>query len=307
DYTFAQIGIVEPTVDWKANCGNLSAAVGAFAVDEGLVRPVEPTTPVVAFNTNTQKKIYVDVPVRGGRAAVTGDTRIDGVAGTGAPLLVDFRDSAGTATGSLLPTGRARDTFALDDRPVEGSIVDVANPSVFVRASDFGLAGTELPAQITGDAALLDRLQAIRGQAAVRLGFVDDWREARLKSPSVPFVILVSPPADYVAADGREVRAGDVDLVGRPISAAGFAHKSFQGTGSVCTAVAALIPGTIVAEAARLRNPGRVVLGHGLGTLELAAAVEPHGDAYRVTRAALVRTARRLFDGAVYVPRAAMA
>lgn len=303
DYTFGQIGVTVPRVDWKGNCGNLTAAVGMYAVDEGLVPVVEPVTQVRAFNTNTQKRIFIDVPISGRHAAVLGACAIDGVPGTGARYLVDFRESVGAGTGTLLPTGHARDTVRWDGREVEVSVVDVANLTVFVRARDVGLRGAELAAQLNADQGLLDRLETLRGLLAERLGIVPDWRRAAELSPVVPFLCLVSSPADYLAADGRPIAAADVDVVSRPLSSQ-KAHKSHQATVAVCVSVAARLPGTLVHEVARPDDgTGRVRIGHSAGTLGLAVSLAQHPDGYTVERAALERTCRRLMDGFVYVPK----
>jgi hypothetical protein len=267
----------------------------------------EPVTQVRAFNTNTQKRIFVDVPISGRHAAVLGDCAIDGVPGTGARYLVDFREAVGAGTGTLLPTGHARDTVTWEGRPIEVSVVDVANLTVFVRARDVGLQGTELAAQLNADQALLDRLEALRGLMAERLGIVADGARAAELSPVVPFLCLVAEPADYVAADGRHIAAAAIDVVSRPLSSQ-KAHKSHQATVAACVSVAARLPGTVVHEVARPDDgSGRVRIGHSAGLLGLAATLVQHPDGYTVERAALERTCRRLMDGVVYVPRPVLA
>jgi methylitaconate Delta-isomerase len=178
DYTFGQVGINSASIDYQPNCGNISAGVGPYAIERGLVPAVSPVTRVRIYNTNTRKVIVAEVPVRDGRVEVEGDCTIDGVPGTGARILLDFLDSGGAATGRLLPTVRPRDTVSLAGRDYTVSLVDAANPYVFVRAESVGLVGTELAERVNSDPELLTLLENIRGSAAKLYGFVDDPAEA---------------------------------------------------------------------------------------------------------------------------------
>ncbi|MHB0869781.1 MAG: PrpF domain-containing protein, partial [Chloroflexota bacterium] len=197
DYTFGQVSIANPVVDYQGNCGNICSGVGPFAVDEGLVPVTEPITRVRIYNTNTKKVIVAEVPVKEGKALVEGDCAIDGVPGTGARIMLDFVDSGGAVTGRLLPTGRVRDTIQVEDRRYTVSLVDAANPGIFVRAGDLGLKGTELAGEIDANPWLLQELESIRSIGAEMIGLVQDRRDGTRLSPAVPKVAFVSPPHEY--------------------------------------------------------------------------------------------------------------
>jgi hypothetical protein len=304
DYTFAQVSIEEPFVDYAGNCGNISSAVGPFAIDEGLVDPVEPRTTVRIHQTNTDSILISEVPVVNGKAAVGGDYHIDGVPGTGARIDLDFSDTAGAVTGRVLPTGSTLDRLDVEGLgPIDVSIVDAGNPCVFVRAVDLGIQGTETPDQIDADQALNDRIERIRGTVAAEIGLVEDWRAAARESPYIPFFVLVSPPADYVDfTTGRTVEAQDVDFVARLLFMLRM-HKAYPVTGTVCTGAAAKIPGTIVHHAARPRSHGRHLtrIGHPAGVIDVEAEVRSD-DGVRLLRASVGRTARRIMEGYVFIP-----
>jgi 2-methylaconitate cis-trans-isomerase PrpF len=248
DYTFAQVQIRDPRVDYRSNCGNMSSAVGPFAVDEGIVRPNGDTAVVRIFNTNTRKIIRSTFPLEDGRAATDGDLTIPGVAGTGAPVRLDFLAPGGATTGRLLPTGNCTDRL---DAPgvgaIEVSMIDAANACVFVRARDLGLTGRELPEDLERDPALLDRLQSIRRQASIAMGIARDDADARTVA-AVPIIGFVAPPMDAPTLSGEPIAAAQVDLTARFLSN-GQPHRALPLTASLCTAVAANIAGTLVAEA----------------------------------------------------------
>ncbi|MBE7190780.1 MAG: PrpF family protein, partial [Jatrophihabitans endophyticus] len=257
DYTFAQVSIRAAGVDYAGNCGNMSSAVGPFALDEGWVSGSTAEGAVVRiFNTNTGKRIDARFPVEGGRARYDGDLVIPGVSGSGAAVRLDFIEPGGATTGRLLPTGRARDVLDVPGfGAVEASMVDAANAAVFVRAADLGLDGREAPDEIDGRADLLAHLEAIRAAASVAMGIAPDEATAR-GIRMVPFVCLVAPPGGDRADPGR-----DADLVLRAMSN-GQAHRALPLTVSLCVAVAAQIQGSVVAECRRPSASG--------GTLKLA-------------------------------------
>lgn len=304
DYTFAQVSIDEPFVDYSGNCGNISSAVGPFAIDEGLVDPVEPTTTVRIHQTNTGCILIAEIPVLNGKAAVEGDYHIDGVPGTGAKINLDFSDTAGAVTGRILPTGHPVDRLDVEGvGPVDVSVVDAGNPCVFVRASDFGLEGTETPEEIDADRELNDRIERVRGTVAARIGLVDSWRDAATESPYIPFFVLVAPPADYGDfTTGRTIQARDVDFVARLLFMLRM-HKAYAVTGTVCTGAAAKIPGTIVHGAARRESHDRPLtrIGHPAGIINIEAEVASEGK-MRLVRASVGRTARRIMEGYAFVP-----
>ena len=305
DYTFAQVSIQEPFVDYAGNCGNISSAVGPFAIDEGLVDPVEPLTPVRIHQTNTNCILIANVPVIDGKAAVGGDYHIDGVPGTGARIDLDFSDTAGAVTGRILPTGSPVDRLEVEGvGSIDVSVVDAGNPCVFVRAHDLGIEGTETPDEIDADPALNDRIERIRGTVAAEIGFVETWRDAARQSPYIPFFVLVSPPADYADfTTGRTIGAQSVDFVARLLFMLKM-HKAYAVTGTVCTGAAAKIPGTIVHDVARASSRTRSLtrIGHPAGVIDIEAEVQSDGDVHLV-RASVGRTARRIMEGYVFVPR----
>jgi 2-methylaconitate cis-trans-isomerase PrpF len=303
DYTFAQVQIRDPRVDYRSNCGNMSSAVGPFAVDEGIVRPNGDTAMVRIFNTNTQKIIRSTFPLQDGRAATDGDLAIPGVAGTGAPVRLDFLAPGGATTGRLLPTGQPMDRLDVPGvGPIEVSMIDAANACVFVRARDLGLSGGELPEALERDAALLDRLQSIRRQASITMGIARDDAEARTVA-AVPIIGFVAPPMDAPTLSGDPISAAQVDLTARFLSN-GQPHRALPLTASLCTAVAANIAGTLVAEALAPEAGAQVRIGMPSGILTVGAEVEQSGAGQWVAHSgAFYRTARRLFDGRIYVPR----
>jgi len=254
------------------------------------------------FNTNTQKIINATFPLEGGRARYDGDLVIPGVAGTGAPVRLDFIAPGGAATGKLLPSGAVMDRLDVPGFGViEASLVDAANPAVFIRARDIGLTGTELPEQLEANPAIIKLLDDIRVQGSVRMGIAPDPDAAR-RLGAIPFTAFVSPPQDSATLTGETVRAGDVDLSVRVVSS-GQPHRALPVTISLCTAVAARITGTLVAEALS-PSAGNTSLRLGMpsGILTVDADVASEGGRWIARSGAFYRTARRLFDGRVWVP-----
>lgn len=304
-YTFGQVGINAPEIDYLSLCGNISAAVGAFAVYEGLVEPTEPVTIVRAYNTNLDRVLTLEVPVKGNRPVERGDHAVAGVPGTGARIVVDLADTAGAATGALLPTGNLIDRLAVPDfGEIDASLVDIGNAHVFVRARDVGLKGTETAAEIDARTDLSCVLEGIRAAAALEMRMISDVRRSREESPATPLLGIVSPPADYRNDIARAtVRAEHSDVISR-LMFMQQAHKTYAGTTTVCTGVASRIPGTVVHEVTRPDASGRdrVRIGHPAGIIETEARVERVGATYVVRRAALGRTARRIMEGYVFVP-----
>lgn len=308
DYTFAQVEIVRDVVDYAGNCGNISAAVGPFAIDACLVEVKDGVTTVRIHNTNTGKVFVAHVPVERKRAKLSGSTRIPGVNGTGAPILLDYRGTTGAQTNSILPTGNRTDRIALEDgTSIVTTICDVANPAAFVHASALGLSGSELPPRIDGDAKLIARMREIRGKAALMMKTVTDWRRVDDENPLVPFVIIVAEPDDYIGIGGINVCKDDCDLRARLIFM-NHCHESMAGTGSMCIAACTRIPGSVgnsvLSEEARERETLRI--GHPSGSMKITVKARPANLPEGVEFEALgfERTARRIMDGTVYVPRA---
>ena len=288
DYTFAQVEVRKPVVDYKGNCGNCSSSVGPFAIDEKLVPVTGGVTPVRIHNTNTKKIIVAHVPVTDGEAAVGGDFELAGIPGRGAKIALDFLDPGGAGTGRLLPTGQAREVID----GVEASLVDATNAVVFVRARDLGVTGTETPTAIDDDTALMARLEAIRVEAGRRMGITG--------SAAAPKIAMVAAPTAFTALDGLAYAAERVDVVGRAISM-GNCHRAFPLTVAMCVGVAARIEGTLVHECASGRA-GDVRLGQPSGVLPLDARVQRKGGEPWAEKVTVYRTARRLMEGFVRVP-----
>jgi methylitaconate Delta-isomerase len=302
---FAQVSIKAALVDCGGSCGNLTAAVGPFAVDHGLVRASEPFTKVRIYSINTNKYVHALVPTCGGRARSSGDYAIPGVPGTGARIELEYLDPAGSFSGRLLPTGRPRDVVELTDRRrFTVSIVDAANPVVFCDARELGLTGTELPTELETRPEVMATLEAIRSTVAEQIGIVSDRRVATATSPGFPKIGFVSAPASYSTLENVSLSSADVDVVGRLMSMQ-TAHRSYMGTGAVCTAAAAMVDGTLVHEIAgsAARNHGRVRIGHPYGVMEVKVAADTgHGEVV-IQSATIGRTARRIMEGHAYVPR----
>ena len=305
DYTFAQVLIRDRRVDYSGNCGNMSSAVGPFAVDEGLVHAEGASATVRIYNTNTRKIIHGSFPLEGGRAKVTGDLAIPGVGGTGAPVRLDFLQPGGATTGKLLPSGRVLDRLEVPGfGPIEASLVDAANACAFVRARDIGLTGTELPDQLEAAPGLLALLDAIRLQASVRMGIAPDIEAAR-GITTVPFIGFVSPPAAAPTLAGETIPASEIDLAARMLSN-GQPHRALPLTASLCTAVAARLEGSVVAEClAAGAGAGPLRLGMPSGVLTVGAEVAREDGAWVARAGSFYRTARRLFDGRVWIPATA--
>lgn len=306
DYLFGQVNMVEPMIDWKSNCGNISAAVGPFAIDEGLVDAVEPMTKVRIHQVNTGKVIIAEVPVKGNKAEVEGDHVIAGVPGTGAKIVLDWSDSAGSITGRLLPTGNLTDALHIEgEGDLEVSLVDAAIPVVFVRADSLVLKGSETPQEIDSNAGLLERIEKIRSVAAEKMGLCDDWREATKKVPYSPFFAICAPPLSYKNwTTGEEVREDSVDLVVRLLFMQKM-HKTYPVTGTICTVAAAMIPGTIANQMARpgIIEKGELRIGHPAGILIPEGKVDFENGGYVLKRATVDRTARCLMKGYAFVPK----
>jgi 2-methylaconitate isomerase len=302
DYTFAQVLIDKARVDYNSNCGNMSSAIGPFAIDEGLVaRPTEGQAVVRIHNTNTRKIIIARFSMEGEEAAVSGDMALDGVAGTGAPIRLEFMDPGGAKTGRLLPTGRATDTLEVPGMGrVAASMVDAANPCVFVPADAIGATAAESPAEIEGNARLLDRLEAIRCAASVTMGIAGDLAEAG--GLSVPFVAFVAPPLAMRVLSGAELRPADMDIAVRMMSN-GQAHRATPLTGALCLAAATRIAWSIPNALGRPPSGASAIrIAHASGRIVVDARVDGAADGGQphAAYAAVYRTARRLFDGRVH-------
>ncbi len=296
DYTFAQVSVRDARVDYDINCGNISAAVGVYAVERGLVASDGERVTVRINNVNTGRVFYAEVPVAAGHARVEGACRVDGVPGSGAEIVLDLRETVGTVTDRLLPSGSPVDLLDVPGLgPVEVSIVDIAYLCVAVRASALGVPADALP--VTPTEGLLDAVDRLQRATARRLGLPE--------GTLVPVPILVGEPHDYRTLQGEQVVASDLDIVAEVIGGQPLAqHKAFPGGAGVTLAVTARLPGTVAAVPS---GTGPVRIGHPSGrTLVDVALGQDATGAPSVERAAYSRTARRLLDGTAYLPAASL-
>lgn len=302
DYTFAQVGIEQDVVDYKGNCGNISSAVGPFAVDEGMVPITTPVTNVRINQTNTGRIIVAEVSIKEGKAAVDGDLQIDGVPGKGARITLDFSDTQGAVTGKLLPTDNAIDTVLYNGNKYHISIVDAGNPLVFISAEELGLRGTEKPDEIEGNSTLMKTIEHIRGVAAKKIGLVERWDLAAIESPYIPFFAIVSPPSDYETYNNKKIHESDIDIVSRLLFMLRV-HRTYPGTGTVCTGAAAKIQGTVVWDimSKEARKKQTIKIGHPAGLIPVETEVKATRGISKITKIAIYRTARRIMDGYVYI------
>ncbi|MBI3042694.1 MAG: PrpF family protein [Betaproteobacteria bacterium] len=302
DYTFAQVLIKDARVDYTTMCGNMSSAIGPFAVDEGMVKVAGNEALVRIHSTNTGKRIHARFPVEDGVAAVDGDLAIPGVAGTGAAVKLEFREPGGATTGRLLPAGDVINTL---DVPGVGrvrcSMIDAANACVFVNAADAGLTGTEMPEELEQNAGAMSRLGAIRLAASVAMGIAANENEAAMK-PSVPFVGFVSAAQDSRSLSGDATRAAQVDLTARMLSN-GQPHRALPLTCTVCLAVAARIQGSVVHAVTRGTSDPDCGLRIAMpsGVLTVGSTVRQVNGQWHAEQGAVYRTQRRMFEGSVLV------
>ena len=296
EYTFGQVAVEDPNVDWGGNCGNLTSAIGAFAVREGLVEFEPPEADLTLLNTNTDTLVDQRVPVTADGPDVYGEYAIDGVPGTGPYIPSRFRDPAGGVTGALFPTGRPVDSVTLDGEEVDCTVLDVGNPCVFLRAGDAGLSGTELPDELAETPGLLDRLEHVRGQICERLDMADSAEAAREQSPAVPQLALVSEPQSFDCSVDKRVEAEDVDITAR-VFTSGTPHHAYAVTGAMCLAAASRLPGTVPNEALRDGVADSVTIGHPKGAIEIGVELDDPDDPERVDAVTVGRTARPLMTG----------
>lgn len=299
DYTFVQLAVDKPVADWSGNCGNLSSCIGPFAVDEGLVQVPDGEVTVRFHQVNTRKIIHARFRVEGGRAAVDGDMEIAGVAGTGAPVRLDFVNPGGATTGKLLPTGNIIDRVKLaDGRSFEMSLVDASHPTVFVRASDLGLTGTESPEAIEADLELMALLDQLRRRAGVMMGLGATPEKVAMLTPRIA---MVAQPQPFTSLDKASFDA-NYDIATRMISME-RPHRAVPLASALCLAVACRIEGSVPSLLARpVKNNTPIRVGNPSGLLAFGADVRNDGG-WIADSAGVYRTARRLMQGEVAVPK----
>jgi hypothetical protein len=302
DYRFGHVAIDSPVIDWSGNCGNLTAAVAPFALQRGLVRHNGNPAWVRLWQQNIGKRIDVWVPMDGNLPAVTGDLKVDGVAWTGAPIEMCFFDPAGAGEGGLFPTGRLIDQIPLEDgRNIVATLINAGNPSVFIDAESIGLTAAESQDTLAKREDLANPLETLRARASVMMGLAANEDEATQLRPATPKIAIVSAPKDGEVSGGTRIPVEEVDLVSR-IWSMGKPHHAYTGTGAIALAVAASIPGTLVHERARSQREGSICFGHASGKLEVGVMVQRESGIWRVTEVRVLRTARTLMEGVVYVP-----
>lgn len=302
--TFAQVSVDTEKVDWGGNCGNMTAAVGPFAIEAGLVTAVEPITIVRIVSSNTGLRVAAHVPVRNGAVVTEGDYQIPGVPGRGAEIVLEWFEPGGSVTGRLLPTGHASDVLRLSDgRSIEVSIVDAANPVVFCQAQALGLTGAELPDDLRALPDAMATLEELRSRAAELIEIVPSWEMATQGSPGIPKVAFVAPPAAYQTSAGLDLDAGGHDIQARLMSMQA-PHRSYAVSGGICTATAASIDGTTVRACARRveGGPGPFRIAHPCGVMQVRLDLGRKLGDLHVRSARVGTTARRIMSGLAYVP-----
>lgn len=303
DYLFGQVAIDQAFIDWSGNCGNLTAAVGSFAISNGLVEasriPDNGICQVRIWQANIGQTIIAHVPITAGQVQETGDFELDGVTFPAAEVRIDFLDPAGE--GALLPTGNPVDEFeAPGFGRLKASFINAGIPTIFVNAADIGFQGTELQPAVNDHPELLARLEVLRAHGAVAMGLIAHVDEARQRQHT-PKLAWVAPPAGYTASSGKPVTAGQIDLNVRAMSM-GKLHHAMMGTAAVAIAAAAALPGTLVNQAAGGDEREQLVFGHPSGTLKVGAGVSREGEVWRVDKVSMSRSARVLMEGWVRVP-----
>lgn len=310
DYLFGQVAINKAFVDWSGNCGNLTAAVGAFAIAGGLVDPERvPENGICTvriWQKNISKTIIAHVPITNGEVQETGDFELDGVTFPAAEVVIEFMDPA-DGEGSMFPTGNLVDELevpAFGDKPAatyQATMINAGIPTIFVNAADIGYTGTELQKDINGNADVLAWFEHVRAHGAVKMGLISDIAEAAARQHT-PKIAFVAPATDYEASSGKQISASDIDVCVRALSM-GKLHHAMMGTASVAIATAAAVPGTLVNLAAGGGERDAVTFGHPSGTLRVGAAAElkDNGD-WTATKAVMSRSARVIMEGFVRIP-----
>lgn len=302
DYLFGAPAIETPVIDWSGNCGNLSSAVGPYAISEGLVdAPRDGMAVVRIWQANIQKRIIAHVPMRNGEVQEEGDFVLDGVAFPAAEVVLEFLNPGGS-DGSILPTGNAVDEL---DIPGIGklsvTLLNAGNPTIFMDAEKVGLNGTETQDRVNSDAQLLAQLETIRAHCTVAMGLAESAEEATRLRPHTPKLCMVAKPRAYQAAGGKQVEPGDIDVIARILSM-GKLHHAITGTGAVAVAVAAALDGTLVNRIVGDIGDRQVRMGHTAGSVAVGAKTALEDGAWVVEKAVMSRSARRLMEGWVRIP-----
>ena len=304
DYLFGQVAIDKPFVDWSGNCGNLTAAVGAFAVHAGLIDPDKipetGTVEVIIWQANIEKTLITHIPIVAGQVQELGDFELDGVTFPAAEIVVEFVDPA-DGDGALFPTGNIVDELEVPDYgKIPATLINAGIPTIFVNAKDIGYQGTELQDDINGDPIVLEKFERLRAIGAMKMGLINELGEAANRQHT-PKIAFVSEPKSYSASSGKVVNAEDIDLSVRALSM-GKLHHAMMGTAAVAIGTAGAISGTLVNQAAGGGDKASVTFGHPSGTLKVGAQASQQEDGWQVNKAIMSRSARILMEGWVRVP-----
>ena len=305
DYLFGQVSIDQPFVDWSGNCGNLSAAVGPFAINEGLIDsariPHNGTAIIRIWQANIEKTIIAHVPIANGEVQETGGFELDGVTFPAAEVLLEFMDPADSGDGAMFPTGELIDTLDVPGLgSLEATLINAGIPTIFLRAEALGLTGLELQDDINNDADRLTQFETIRAIGAMKMGLITDLAEAETRQHT-PKIAFVAQASDYIASSGKAVSAENIDIAVRALSM-GKLHHAMMGTAAVAIGAAAAVPGTIVNEAAGGGERVFVRFGHPSGTLRVGAEAAQTASGWIATKASMSRSARVLMEGFVRIP-----
>ncbi|MEC7433362.1 MAG: 2-methylaconitate cis-trans isomerase PrpF [Pseudomonadota bacterium] len=304
DYLFGQVSIDKPFVDWSGNCGNLTAAVGAFAINGGFVAkeriPENGICTVRIWQANIRKTIVAHVPITNGEVQDTGDFELDGVTFPAAEVQIEFMDPA-DGEGAMFPTGNLVDELEVPGvGTLNATMINAGIPTIFINAEDIGYKGTELQNDINSDPKALAMFETIRAHGAVKMGLISDIAEAASRQHT-PKVAFVAKPSDYVSSSGKQINAADIDVLVRALSM-GKLHHAMMGTAAVAIATASAIPGTLVNLAAGGGDPTHVTFGHPSGTLRVGAEAKEVNGQWTATKAIMSRSARIIMEGWVRVP-----
>ena len=305
DYLFGQVAIDKAFIDWSGNCGNLSAAVGGFAISKGLVSddkiPKNGIAEVRIFQANIQKTIVAYVPIAEGQVVELGDFELDGVTFPAAEVTLDFMDPADDGDGAMFPTGNVVDTLEVPEiGSFEATFINAGIPTIFLNAGALGYLGTELQDDINNDLAALQKFETIRTYGALAMGLIQDPAEAESRQHT-PKIALVAPAETYLASSGKTIAAEDIDLSVRALSM-GKLHHAMMGTAAVAIGAAAAVPGTLVNIAAGGGERSAVRFGHPSGTLRVGAEAIEQAGKWTVVKASMSRSARTLMEGWIRVP-----
>jgi len=301
-YTFGQVDIQSKKVDYNVTCGNMAAAVGLFAAEEGLVVLREGITKVKIFNTNTNKMMEVEIPVKDGKVVQKGNFHISGVSGSGAKIMVNFLDSGGAITGDLLPTGNVIDYIkGKNTGSIAVSIIDIGNLLVFVRAKDFGIEGDELSAEINNNPLLMEQIEDIRVKCGKRIGLFGSHEIVTPETHALPKIVLVNEAKAYIDENGNKVGASELDIVGRYITM-GKLHRAFAVSGAIGLGTACQIVGTIPNQLKKSTENNEVTIGHPTGTIGVNVEIAKDDSGYKLIKGGTGRTARRIMEGSAIVP-----